>query len=288
MNLLKRIAGAGRVPLMILDEALTCLSLSAVNGGTYTITLKRNETIAPQTLFYNGKTVSITLTGGAAERTISLNSSGSLFTVQSGITLTLGNNVTLQGRSANTSAVVYVEKGGALVMGTSSKISGNTNDSAYAYSGGGVRLHGGTFTMNGGTISGNSANEGGGVYVNTTTFTIGEPIDFGHFIMNGGTISGNSASGYGGGGVHVAHGTFTMNNGTISDNTAINKGGGVYAQGNEVVFTKSDGTISGNTATSGDGHAVYVDSSVKKKRNTPAGEGVALDSTKSGAAGGWE
>jgi len=42
-----------------------------------------------------------------------------------------------------------------------------------------------------------------------------------------------------------------------------------------------------NTAnTAGTGHAVWAGSS--KKRNTTAGESVSLDSTKSGAAGGWE
>jgi uncharacterized repeat protein (TIGR02543 family) len=285
-----------------LTQSLAWINSNATTGGSYTITLDANETIAPQTLFYSGKTIRITLTGGAAERTISLSSTGSLFTVGSGVTLTLGSNVALQGRFYNTSAVVYVEKGGALVMDTGSKISGNTNNSDYADSGGGVRLHGGTFTMNGGTISNNSSNVGGGVYVNTTEFYVGEPIDPGTFTMNGGTISGNSASGRGGG-VHIAHGTFTMNDGTISGNTATDKGGGVYIQGSNASFRKRSGTIYGsnteaalqNTA-SGDssGHAVYVNASsshssiVIMQRNTTAGEGVTLDRMKSGAAGGWE
>jgi hypothetical protein len=44
-----------------------------------------------------------------------------------------------------------------------------------------------------------------------------------------------------------------------------------------------------NTASNDNsGHAVYVLTSPAKKRNTTAGSGVTLDSSKCGAAGGWE
>jgi hypothetical protein len=146
--------------------------------------------------------------------------------------------------------------------------------------------------MSGGTITGNTTNYnygGGGVFVSYGTFT-----------MSGGTISGNTAAAYdsdGGGGVFVSYGTFTMSGGTISGNTARYYGGGVYVYGG--AFTKqSGGIIYGsdanaalkNTASVGDsgGHAVYVNSSPAKMRNITAGEGVALDNTVSGTAGGWE
>jgi uncharacterized repeat protein (TIGR02543 family) len=245
-----------------LDAALAWISANALEGGAYTIALTANEAIAPKTLSYNGKTVSIILIGGAAEQTVSLASNGSLFTMSSGVTLTLGNNVTLRGRNDNTDALVRVNSGGTLVMENGSKISGNSVSSSGLtyYGAGGVSVDG-TFAMNGGEISGNSASAslsayGGGVYVSGT------------FTMSGGVISDNIVSDSsitsGGGGVYVS-GTFTMSGGVISDNIVSDSsitsgGGGVYVGGG--TFTMSGGTISGNIAFStlkSYGGGVYVD-----------------------------
>jgi hypothetical protein len=98
-----------------LAESLTWIRNNAEEGGNYIITLNADESLDPQWLYYNNRNVGITLDGGAAERTVSLSSTGSLFTVESGVTLTLGNNVTLQGRSDNTQALVHVSDG-TLVM----------------------------------------------------------------------------------------------------------------------------------------------------------------------------
>jgi hypothetical protein len=307
-------AAGGWVELMpdnlSLNETLEWLSGNAAAGGAYTVTLSGDESVAPRTLSYSGITVSITLLGGAAGRTVSLSSNGSLFTVGSGVTLTLGNNITLRGRTDNSSSLVLVNSGGKLEMNAGSKISGNTSSRS---SGGVAVSSNGTFTMNGGEISGNSVSSssavyGGGVYSGGT------------FAMSGGEISGNTAS-YGGGGVHVSGGTFTMSGGEISGNSSSSSGGGVHVLSGE--FTMNGGEISGNTSSFGGGvyvlssygtftkqpggviygsnassllqntassdsygHAVYVSSS--KKRNTTAGEDVTLDSTQDGAAGGWE
>jgi hypothetical protein len=86
-----------------------------------------------------------------------------------------------------------------------------------------------------------------------------------------------------------------MSDGTISGNSASSHGGGVYVCSNGN-FIKRVGTIYGsdagdtlkNTADSGDGHAVYVDTSPSKKRDITAGTGVTLDSAKDGTEGGWE
>jgi uncharacterized repeat protein (TIGR02543 family) len=166
-----------------LAASLAWISNNAVAGGAYTITVNNNETIAPTTLYYSVSNVSISIVGGNTERTISLSSSGSLFTIESGVTLTLGNNVSLQGRSSNTASLVRVNIGGTLVMENGSKISGNSNISS---DGGGVFVgNGSTFTQNDGTISGNSANRGGGVYVDSSgTF----------FKQMSGTIYGSNAS----------------------------------------------------------------------------------------------
>jgi hypothetical protein len=84
--------------------------------------------------------------------------------------------------------------------------------------------------------------------------------------MTDGEISGNTS--YSGGGVYVNGGTFTK------------QSGGVIYGSNE--NSTLHNTVQGDSA----GHAVYV--SKTQKRNTTAGVGVTLDSTKSGAAGGWE
>jgi hypothetical protein len=240
------------VPSDSLARALMWISANAEEGGVYTITLNADETSTPCHLFFSGKTVSITLTGGAAERTIDLSSNGSLFTVPSGVTLTLGSNVTLRGRSNNTSSLVHVGSGATLVMEDGSKISGNSNTSS-SYGGGGVYVAGGTFTMSGGEIAGNTASSssssgGGGVYV-------GED---GTFTMSGGEIAGNTA--YAGGGVYVGEdGTFTMS-------------------GQSTIYGSDASAALKNTTQGGNGHAVYVSSSPAKMRNTTAGPDVDLNS----------
>jgi hypothetical protein len=261
-----------------LEETLKWFDYNRVTKSEYTFTLNKNETIAPSSLS-TSNSVSITIKGDGTERKIILSEKGSLFTVDSGVTLILDSNITLQGLPDNNEPLVRVWNGGALEMNADSKITGNTT----SYSGGGVDVSSGTFTMRGGTISGNTTSDpnnfgGGGVYVSGGVFT-----------MSGGIISCNTTSNYGGG-VYVDGSTlFTMSGGTISKNTA-NCGGGVYVNGG--AFTKqTGGTIYGsgagdlsNTATSGNGHAAYVNSSPAKMRNNTADALITLDSSTSS---GW-
>ena len=177
-----------------LNDIFGWISNNAVEGGSYPVTLKADETIPPRTLSYGGKNVAVILKGDDTERTVTVNTNGSLFTLENGVTLTLGSNIALSGRSSNTAPLLRVNSGGTLVMDTGSRIYGNTNtNNTYTYTytyGGGVYVNGGEFIMNGGTISGNTASSssssssspcGGGVF-NAGTFT-----------MSGGTISGNTA-----------------------------------------------------------------------------------------------
>ncbi|GHT96350.1 hypothetical protein FACS1894141_6410 [Spirochaetia bacterium] len=306
-------SGPVTIPATTVAGALLWLDSHVADQTEYIIELAGNESIDPETIYYPGKTVTITLRGGSSERTVSLNSVGSLFTVRSGVTLVLDSNITLRGISGitkNTTSLVSVS-GGTLVMNDGSKITGNTNRSSSTSSpsyGGGVYVGNGVFTMTGGIISDNTvdcvyAAYGGGVYVDNGTFT-----------MSGGIISNNEASSQSssGGGVN-SNGTFTMSGGTISNNRAhaaySASGGGVSA-----IFTMTGGTISGNTASSttsgnsdgggvrgnliktGDssitgnsaanGAVAYVSSS--QKRETAAGPGVNLDSSVPGSSGGWE
>jgi hypothetical protein len=222
-------------------------------GGNYEYTLTKDDALEPNALSYSGYNVRITLTGGSAEKIISLLKTGTLFTVGTNVTLTLGGNVTLKGLTSNTASLVWVKNGGNLLMEAGSKITGNRGTASGGHAGGVTIDSSGTFTMNDGEISGNfldySCTHGGGVSVNGGTFT-----------MNGGVISGNT--GYDGGGVHVMSGIFIKTGGIIHGSI------------------KSDGTAEDpalkNTATSGYGHAAYVNSS--KYRNKTADETVELDS----------
>jgi uncharacterized repeat protein (TIGR02543 family) len=281
---------SGDIPGNSLAAKLAWLQTNALSGLDYTVEVTADESIVPHTLSYGDRNdITIILKGIGANRTISLYSTkGSIFTVDSGVTLILENNITIEGRSSNDNAIVVVYSDGTFIMNDGSTITGNTA----GFSGGGVSVDGGTFTMNGGEISGNTAvYTGGGVYVDGGTFTMnggkisgntatdggGGVYVGGTFIMNGGEISGNTSSS--GGGVCVGGGTFTRSGGTfmmeggkISSNTASgfysSSGGGVYVDGSWVdngvwvgggTFTMSGGEISGNTASSSSSDSEYGD-----------------------------
>jgi hypothetical protein len=259
-----------------LGDILSWLSNSSntTDNTGYTIKLGADAALAPTTLgaYSNDPSiplsglsnVSLTLKGDAAERIIQLSAPGFLFTVGSGVTLVLDQNITLRGLANNNKALLTINNNGALKMKAGSKITGNA--SSYGQ-GGGVYMDSSnvTFAMEGGEISGNTASVsspgyGGGVCVSNGTFT-----------MTGGEISDNTtsftSSGFGGGVYISGYGTFIMGGGKISGNRASvsssGSGGGVYLSGN-APFVMSNGTISGNiasVASSGYGGGVYLSSS---------------------------
>jgi len=262
------VSGTNAVGSTLADK-LTWLQSNAASDNIYIVEVTANESLGPTTLSYAGQTnVKVLLQGDATKRTVSLSSNGSLFTVGSGVTLILDNNITLQGRSGNTASLVKVNSGGTLAVCEGSVITGNTFSTTSTTSnaqGGGVNVDGGTLIMEGGQIISNTASsptsKGGGVYVSNGTLT-----------MNNGKISSNTSSttststssstSYGGG-VFMESGTFTVNGGEISNNTSTDtgsggrtvNGGGV--SGNGTTFTMSGGKISGNTASSvGNGSSI--------------------------------
>jgi len=253
--------GTTKIGNLNLANSLIYISSNAVSGDDFYIFLGANESISPKELNYSGKNVNVTLLGCGDERIITLNANGSMFTVNSGVTLILDKNITLVGRSANTSPLVSVSNG-SLIMNDGVKITGNICNSH----GGGVYVKSGTFNMNGGTISENNAYGGGGVYVetggifvmhngtikNNTTNSVGGGgiCIFGTSNIYGGIITKNEdKSSYGGGGIFVfTGGVLTMYDGTISGNTANRFGGGVYVYTDNSTFTMYGGVISGNTA----------------------------------------
>ena len=130
----------------------------------------------------------ITLIGDASERTIQYNgTTGSRMFMLSNATtsLTIGNNITIQGINNSTVNLLRVEAG-TLTMENGSKVTGHTttfNSGAIVVTGANSR-----FVMNGGSITGNTSTSAttasfivGGIFSSTSTVT-----------LNGGSISGNS------------------------------------------------------------------------------------------------
>ena len=206
-----------------LKDKLTWLEGNAQSGGNYILEIDTDEKIGVGFLsalegflsYKDRSNITITLRGVGANRTISRKEFGSIFTVGSGVTLILDDNITLRGLDfssvptfelTKTDPLVKVSSGGTLIMNDGSTITGNANYNNYG-NGGGVYVNdGGTFIMKGGTIAKNqarsikpnfdkstkkeivydasSAGHGGGVYVHTSNGT---------FIKTGGTITGYSS-----------------------------------------------------------------------------------------------
>jgi hypothetical protein len=235
------VAQIGATPYRTLQDAFTAV------GNNQTITVIKDITGQPPVTIPAGtKTINLVSDGTHG---IQLGSTGSLFTVGSGITLRIGDSssvsggaasgaLTLKGRTANSAALVTVDSGGNLLLADKASITGNTNSTGgIGNEGGGVNVKG-TFTMSGGSISGNTSGYAGGVAVQ-------EPG--GIFTMSGGTISGNNANNGSGGGVNVS-GIFTMSGGII--------------YGNEV----KHGT-NRNTATTVNSASLYINSGTSMTAN---------------------
>jgi len=228
-----------------LEERIAWIRDFAQSGDRFTIELNEDVNFKAQFLRAPGKKdITITLIGIGEMRTIELIGNGSIFTIDSGFTLVLSNNVTLKGSRKNNAPLILVN-GGRLSMGSNSRIIGNH--------GGGVCLTSthslstpkpifrpgnsnifksmseletnvATFNMNGGEISGNNGNHGGGVFVGAESV----------FNMSGGTITNNRARRAGG---VWNEGTFRIKNGCIKDN--ISRHGHPNIGGIKAVLTRN-------------------------------------------------
>jgi len=162
-----------------LADQLAWLRAFAEIDGTYNIVISGDEDISVlQAALPTGRPgITINLSG-TAQSTVSLASLGSLFTVDPGVTLVLGDNITLRGRDDNNAPLVLVNSDAKLLMNAGSAIMGNSSGS-WASGGGVSVLTGGTFVMNGGEIFDNTASMGGGVF-NQGTFRISNGVIFGN------------------------------------------------------------------------------------------------------------
>ncbi|MCL2834002.1 MAG: caspase family protein [Treponema sp.] len=276
------------VPGGSLAAKLTWLDRNADSHNTYLVEVSSDESIDSYTFFYKGAVdITVVLKGDNMNRTISLRSDDSMFSVDSQVTLILDNNITLRGNNGNSTALVFIE-GGTLKMNAGSVITGNLRDISGPTGGGGVRMNSGFFIMSGGTISGNSAQDGGGIAV------VGEST----FTMSGGTISGNSAQD--GGGVSIWNGgTFIMNGGLIANNTASNIGGGVDT--GDGILIKDGGIITGYSSDQSngnavrddigilarDGHAVWADTNTRKETTAGLNDSLTFGGSR-GTTGAWD
>jgi hypothetical protein len=216
--------------------------------------------------------------GGAANDA----NDGSLFVINGGISLEVGDGVSLHGINNGTAAtgqkepLVSVGAAGTFIMSEGSTITLVKNiasaDVPNVNIGGAVRVNsGGEFIMEGGTITGvevkaGQNGSGAGVYVK------GESA---RFTMKDGKITANKElTSYGrGAGVYI-NGTgagegkeclFTMTGGEITENEGGDScdGLGVYIRGASVdsrtVFSMSGGLIARQVSTTSLGGGVYVD-----------------------------
>jgi hypothetical protein len=239
---------SGEAGANIVEKAIAYVNTAAnAEKGAYTLLVGEDTVIGPQII--STANLNLTLQGTGVERVSSFSGNpgdtSSFIYIDTGATLVLDRNITLQGNSNNNfNALVWVYSNGTLEMNEGAKITGHS-----ANCGGGVMVYG-TFIMNGGAISGNTAENGGGVRVEEGTFS-----------MNGGEISGNKSDS--GGGVSALYGAnFTMNGGAISGNAASSHGGGVYVNDaavrivNGMVYGSNEADI-GLKNTAAEGAALY-------------------------------
>ena len=186
----------------IVEKAVSYIKGSVVYDDGYTLVLDKNVDIAPQALKDNVIKLGIIGLGGV--RTIGLSGDGALFTVGDNnkplnkVDFTLGENITLRGKTGNIDAVVSINsssatfrmQSGSKITGNTINISGNTAEKPINKAAA-VEVINGIFIMEGGEISGNSSSKeskGYGFYATPSAVAIYKD---GTFTMMGGSIYGN-------------------------------------------------------------------------------------------------
>jgi len=185
---------------------LTAALDSITAAGTYTVTLLENQMLAPYTFTANAVR-DISLVSQSGEKTVQIAGNETLFTVNAGVTLTLGSNITLNGSQSSDASLVVISSG-KFVMQNGSKISGHKT-SAFS---GAVYVNGANavFEMKGGIIEHNESTN-----INSSLFEVGGVYAAqGSFVMEGGIIASNTGAA---GDVYI----FNNSNISISGNSII-------------------------------------------------------------------
>jgi hypothetical protein len=247
------------------DAALN--SIQGSTGTSFALLVTADISLSPQDLTVSAyRNKNIVVKGDTPSRTISLASTGSLFTVGEDLTVEL-RDITAQGQANNTAPLVTVNANGKLALKTGGKITGNTYITiSDRKGGGGVFVNGGTLEITGGEVSGNTATATAGKSNGFVVLGGGILVDNGGvLVMSGGSVKNNTLS-YSdsgdshawGGGLALYNGSnFTLSSGSIEGNNitvssisqaASASGGGIYAENSS--FTMTGGIIRNNTAVS--------------------------------------
>jgi len=185
----------------IVEKAVTYIN---AHGDKYILALNNNVSNISTTQQITTGYADLEIIGLGAARTITFSgSSGALFAVGKNfssatakrevttIALTLGNNITLAGKSGATESLVWVRNGAVLKMLTGSSITGNTTASTVAAekSAGAIHVDNADFIMEGGSITGNtnssnSYSSAGAIYIED-----GSVVE-----LKGGTINNNTCT----------------------------------------------------------------------------------------------
>lgn len=220
---------------------------AAASGDTISITdavHSESGIVVNQNLTIEGQGASATAVDGGG--------TGTVFTIDSGVTVTF-QNLTIQNGSAWFGGGILNE-GGAVTL-NNTVIAGNQ---VFGY-GAGIFNAGGTVLLNNSTLSGNTSfiygggifSESGAVAISNSTISENSAFNFGGGLFNesgtltivGSTFSGNSADNFGGGIFNSD--TASLLNSTFSGNSA-GYGGGIFNSG---ALEISSSTLSGNSAT---------------------------------------
>ena len=195
-------------------------------AGDYIVTLKEDQTMSANRSIQTANQ-HITITGEGGMRTISHSgfaAANHMFTISNAnASLTLGNNIIIQGRTETGAGAVVNMSAGLFTMQGNSKIREHTVNGTS----GAVYLTGGTFNLRENSeITGITASTAtsAAVHLNAAAAT---------FNMQSGQITANSNSlalttTTGNGGVTVTNGIFNMSGGSVTGNTQSGEASDVY------------------------------------------------------------
>ena len=213
---------AGPTGATIIERVIAHLN---ANAGEYTLLIDEGITVTLQGhhRWLRSDNASLTLIGIGGGQVISLGANELMFALgypvqpQNTMRLTLGNNITLEGREGSNSFLVSVRDNAVLTMLEGSQIRSNSNPRAPESDAAAVVLEwGGSFYMFGGTITGNkatheSSHNAGGIFArnpNTRITLLGGRIE-GNNGLAGDIMVMHEAAVTLGGTAHV--GTLTLN-----------------------------------------------------------------------------
>jgi len=185
----------------IVEKALTYIN-TPLNANKYILALSNDVTV-PSSQTIDTPYAELEIIGLSSERKITLGSgNGPLFIVGKNfsstarresinIALTIGDKITLNGKSTNNNSLVWVRNGAVLTMKTGSTITGNTTNSNTApeTSAGAIHVDNADFIMEGGSITGNgngsnSYASAGAIYIEDSSIVE----------LKGGTINNNTCT----------------------------------------------------------------------------------------------